>query len=165
MKSADPRAREKRAEMVQMVAFSVGEGEYALDIMRMKEIINPLPITPVPKAPSFIEGVIELRGAILPVVDMRKRFDLSPTAQTRSTKYMIVGIDVQGRRMIVGLIVDAVSEPIRLAKEQLRPAPALTVGANAYFTAVVHHQGRIFMVMDIDAILSTREKITLAGIE
>jgi purine-binding chemotaxis protein CheW len=160
-------ARDKRTTdlVVQMVGFSVGTGEYALDIMRIKEIINPLPITPVPKAPAFIEGVVELRGAILPVVDLRKRFDLPATPSTRSTKYLIVGIDVQGKRMIVGLIVDAVSEPLRIPQDQLRPAPALTQGAIAYFTAVVHHQGRIFMVMDIDAILSTREKVTLAGLE
>src|SRR5262249_52109795 len=151
------------ADLVQLVAFSVGAGEYALDIMRIKEIINPLPITAVPKAPAFIEGVVELRGAILPVVDLRKRFDLPATAATRATRRLIFGIDGQGGRMIVGLVVDGVSEPLRIPNDQLRPAPALTQGDTPYFTAVVHHFGRIFMVMDIDAILSTGEKVTLAG--
>ena len=66
------------SDVQQLVAFRVGDGYYALDIMRIKEIINPLPITRVPKSPSFIEGVIELRRAILPVVDLRKRFDVEP---------------------------------------------------------------------------------------
>src|SRR4051794_6029966 len=80
----------KAAELLQLVAFSVGEGEYALDIMRIKEIINPVKITPVPKAPPFIEGVIELRGTILPVVDLRKRFDLAAGPATRATKFLVV---------------------------------------------------------------------------
>src|SRR5262249_28909654 len=103
----------KAAELLQLVAFSVGPGQYALGIIRIKEIINPVRITPVPKAPAFIEGVIELRGTILPVVDMRKRFDLDAPAPSRSTKFLVVTIDVSGRRMIVALIVDGVSEPLR----------------------------------------------------
>jgi purine-binding chemotaxis protein CheW len=155
---------QKAVDTSQMVAFTVGGGEYALDIMRIKEIINPLPITPVPKAPPFIEGVVELRGAILPIVDLRKRFDLPATAPTRATKYLIVAIDVAGRRMIVGLVVDGVSEPLRVPRDQVRPAPLLTQSSTAYFSGVVHHAGRILMVLDIDAVLSSSEKISLAGL-
>jgi purine-binding chemotaxis protein CheW len=160
----------KAIEIVQMVSFHVGENDYALDIMRIKEIINPLTVTPVPKAPAFIEGVVELRGAILPVVDLRKRFDLPPTEPTRATKILIVGISLasqpastDGRRMIVGLIVDGVSEPIRVPRDQVRPAPPLTQGATAYFSGMVHYLGKILMVLDLDAILSSSEKISLQG--
>jgi len=73
-----------RVELTQLVAFGVGDGDYAVDIMRIKEIINPVAVTPMPKAPPFIEGVIELRGAILPIVDVRKRFDMTPTSATRA---------------------------------------------------------------------------------
>jgi purine-binding chemotaxis protein CheW len=155
---------EKPVDMMQMVAFHVGTGDYALDIMRIKEIINPLQVTSVPKAPGFIEGVVELRGAILPVIDLRKRFDLPPTAPTQQSKVLIVAIDVGGRRMIVGLIVDGVSEPIRVARDQLRPAPPLTQGATPYFSGMVHHAGKILMVLDLDAILSSTEKNSLAGL-
>jgi purine-binding chemotaxis protein CheW len=181
-----PQAKEqnKAAEVVQLVAFLVGEGRYALDIMRIKEIINPVKVTAVPKAPAFIEGVIELRGAILPIVDMRKRFDLPVGRPTRTTKFLIVAIDVAGRRMIVGLIVDGVLEPLRVTREQIRPAPALTTGEAAYFSGVVNRRRAerterverdrraeteddegIFMLLDLDAILSTKEKITLAGMD
>lgn len=164
--AASDRARaQKTAEMLQLVAFIVGGGEYTIDIMRIKEIINPVKITQVPKAPSFIEGVIELRGAILPVVDMRKRFDLPVTPFGRATKFLVVVIDVAGRRMVVALIVDGVSEPLRVPKEQVRPAPLLAQGEVAYFSGVLHHRDRIFMVLDIDTILSSREKITLARLD
>jgi purine-binding chemotaxis protein CheW len=147
-------------ELVQLATFKVGSEEYALDIMRIKEIINPLKITPVPKAPSFIEGVIELRGAILPIVDLRKRFDLPATQTTRSTKYIIVAIE--GR--IVGLVVDAVGEVLRISRGDLRPTPSLMEGdAAVYFLGVCHHDGRIIMVLDIDRILSSQEKISLLG--
>jgi purine-binding chemotaxis protein CheW len=192
------------ADIRQLVAFQVGENFYALDIMRIKEILNPVPITPVPKAPGFIEGVIELRGAILPVVDLRKRFDLPATPLGRSGKLVITAIEISGRRVVVALVVDGVLEPLRVAAEHFRAAPSLTqTGETAYFSAVVHYRrGRggaaardaagegarelrlerrrartrsaavsseptrrsddlILMVLDIDALLSTSEKVSL----
>ena len=147
-------------ETLSCVCFWVGAEEYALDIMRIKEIINPLRITAVPRAPGFIEGVIELRGAILPVVDLRKRFDLPATATTRSTKYIIVAID--GR--IVGLVVDRVGEVLRVAPGEIKAAPTFVAGENAaYFTGVCSRDGRIRMVLDIDRVLSSQEKISLVG--
>jgi purine-binding chemotaxis protein CheW len=166
-------AKEAAKEISQLAAFTVGDGHYALDIMRIKEIINPLKITPVPKAPQFIEGVVELRGAILPVVDMRKRFDLPALPSTRATKYLIVSIDrVPGKvaaaggedpgRWIVGLIVDGVQEVLRVPKAEIRPAPAMAISADArYFSGVCHHRDRIVMVLDLEAILSQSERATL----
>lgn len=149
--------------LLQLAAFLVGREEYALDIMRIKEIINPLKITPVPKAPPFIEGVVELRGAIFPIVDLRKRFDLPPTPLTRASKYVVVGI--AGR--IVGLIVDAMTDMLKKTPGEVRATPGLAVGGAAdpesFFSGVVHHGGKIVMVLDIDRILSSQEKISLAG--
>jgi purine-binding chemotaxis protein CheW len=161
---SDPRARAApRIELAQLVAFGVGSGEYALDIMRIKEIINPVAVTPIPKAPAFIEGVIELRGAILPVVDVRKRFDLPPSPPVRAMKYLIVGIDIGETRMIVGLVVDRVSEPLRVPRSEIKGAPQMTTAERAYFNGVVHHQGRMLMVLDVDALLSSNEKQVLSG--
>jgi len=157
------KARE-RVELTQLVAFGVADGDYAVDIMRIKEIINPVAVTPMPKAPPFIEGVIELRGAILPVVDVRKRFDLPPTAPTRATKYLIVSVDLGEQRAIVGLVVDRVSEPLRVPRTDIKPAPRLSVSERAYFTGVVAHHGKMLMVLDVDALLSSAEKQTLSGL-
>jgi purine-binding chemotaxis protein CheW len=180
------RGRTERDEALQLVAFIVGPGHYALDIMRIKEIINPVPVTPVPKAPAFIEGVIELRGAILPIVDLRKRFELPQAPPTRASKFLIVAIDVSGlpsggQRMIVGLVVDGVLEPLRIARDQVKPPPPLAQGAERYFTGVVQRRrverradgerpaggeggDRMFMLLDLDAVLSSTEKVSLSGL-
>ena len=161
---ANERAKARdRVELTQLVSFGVADGDYAVDIMRIKEIINPVPVTPMPKAPPFIEGVIELRGAILPLVDVRKRFDLPPQAPTRATKFLIVSIDLGEQRAIVALIVDRVSEPLRVPRAEIKPAPRLSVSESAYFTGVVAHHGKMLMVLDVDALLSAAEKLTLAG--
>ncbi|MCU1277405.1 MAG: chemotaxis protein CheW [bacterium] len=150
-------------ELIQLVAFGVADGDYAVDIMRIKEIINPVAVRPMPKAPPFIEGVIELRGAILPIVDVRKRFDLAATAATRATKYLIVALDIGAARIIVGLVVDRVSEPLRVPRADIKPAPRLSISERAFFTGVVGHHGKMLMVLDVDALLSSAEKETLSG--
>jgi len=152
-----------RVELAQLVAFGVADGDYAVDIMRIKEIINPVAVTPMPKAPPFIEGVIELRGAILPLIDVRKRFDLPATMATRGTKVLIVSLDLGEQRIIVGLIVDRVSEPLRVPKAEIKPAPRLSVSERAFFTGVVGHHGKMLMVLDVDALLSSAEKLSLSG--
>ncbi|MGZ3442215.1 MAG: chemotaxis protein CheW [Polyangia bacterium] len=162
---ANERAKvRERVELMQLVAFGVGDGDYALDIMRIKEIINPVAVVPMPKAPSFIEGVIELRGAILPVIDVRKRFDFAPKPPTRATKYLIVALDIGEAKIIVGLIVDRVFEPLRVPRAEIKPAPRLSVSESAYFTGVVGHHGRMLMVLEVDALLSSAEKETLTGL-
>jgi purine-binding chemotaxis protein CheW len=153
-----------RVELTQLVAFGVADGDYAVDIMRIKEIINPVAVTPMPKAPPFIEGVIELRGAIMPIIDVRKRFDLQTAPATRATKFLIVSVDVGEARVIVGLVVDRVSEPLRVPRTEIRPAPRLSVSERAFFTGVVAHHGKMLMVLDVDALLSTAEKATLSGL-
>jgi len=186
--SMDRERERRRDEVVQLCGFRVGDEEYALDIMRIKEIINPLPITRVPKAPPFIEGVVELRGTVLPVIDMRKRFDVPPhtaedlqnPAVARARKYLIVPLrpaEAAGPALapaggpppeaarLIGLIVDRVSDVIRVSRESIRRAPDLTQNEAArYFMGVCHHRERILMVLDIDAILSSSEKISLAGL-
>jgi purine-binding chemotaxis protein CheW len=170
MKSSGIGAPSQRAkardsvELIQLVAFGVADGDYAVDIMRIKEIINPIAVRPMPKAPPFIEGVLELRGAILPVIDVRKRFDLVATEPTRITKYLIVALDIGAARIIVALIVDRVSEPLRVPRADIKPAPRLSVSERAFFTGVVAHHGKMLMVLDVDALLSSAEKETLSGL-
>ena len=113
-------------QRVQLCTFRIGGEDYALDIMRVREIIQPLPITPVPRAPAFVEGVVRLRGEVIPVVDVRKRFGLPPSPPTRKTKFLVV--HVAGRRL--GLVVDEICEVLRLRRDEIRPAPAL-VGLDA----------------------------------
>jgi purine-binding chemotaxis protein CheW len=156
----DSTGRAPRAdEQVQLAAFRIGGEEYAIDIMRIKEIIQPLKITKVPKAPPFIEGVVELRGTILPIVDLRKRFDVDPAPASRALKYMIVALD----GCIIGLVVDAVSEVVRVPKRDVRPAPELDFAGSSvpFFSGVCHVGDRIIMILDLDQILTRQERIDL----
>ena len=155
------------APLVQLVAFEAGGSDFAIDILRLKEVIQPVPITVVPRAPAFLDGVIDVRGAILPVIDLRRRFKLEPRAYRRD-KFLVVAADVglgPGRRMILALVVDRVREPIRVAPTELKPAPPLLhLEADARaFQAVVQHGGRLHMVIDVDRLLGPRERALLAG--
>ena len=152
---------------VQLVAFELAGGDFAVDIMRLKEVIQPVPVTVVPRGPAFLEGVIDLRGAILPVVDLRRRFGLPSGAGLRQ-KLLIVAVDVglgPGRRLILGLVVDRVREPIHVKASDLKPAPPLAhIDTDSRtFGAVATHGGRLHMVIDIDRLLGPRERAILTG--
>jgi purine-binding chemotaxis protein CheW len=159
--SGPVRAEGPSVPMVQLVVFRVGAEEYGLDILRIKEIINPLRITPVPRAPAFVEGVVELRGTIVPVVDMRKRFDLPVTPLGRRGKYVIVGI--QGR--VVGLVVDAVIETLRVPRPDVKSPPELFADALAaeFFDGVCYLKGRILFILNLDKILTSHERLRLGA--
>ncbi|BDG06935.1 chemotaxis protein CheW [Anaeromyxobacter paludicola] len=119
--------------VVQLCAFRVGDEEYVLDLMRIREIVQPLPITPVPHAPEYVEGVLNLRGEVIPVVDVRRRFGLPAQPPTRKTKYLIV--HVGGR--VLALVVDGVSDVLRIPRSAIRAAPELVgSGARRFFLGV-----------------------------
>jgi purine-binding chemotaxis protein CheW len=142
---------------VQLACFRVGGEMYALDIMRIKEIIRPQKMTVVPKAPTFIEGVINLRGTVLPVVDLRRRFE-QPVATDRKTRVIIAV--VQGR--IVGLMVDEVAEVSRYTRQDIQPPPQyLKGGGSEFFLGVCRRGDDLVMVLDLEALLSSGERVAL----
>jgi len=107
--------------LAQLCTFRIGGEDYALDIMRVREIIHPLPVTPVPRSPAFVEGVIRLRGDVIPVVDVRKRFGLPTAPATRASRFLVVTV----ARQRLALVVDEVCEVVRLPRSEIRPAPGL----------------------------------------
>lgn len=144
------------AERVQLCTFRVGGEDYALDIMRVREVIHPLPVTPVPRAPVFVEGVARLRGDVVPVVDVRKRFGLPASPPTPRTRFLVV---VVGRRRLA-LVVDEVCEVVRLPRSAIRPAPALVrLDAPRFFLGVCggpdRHGGpeRLRLLLNVKALL------------
>jgi purine-binding chemotaxis protein CheW len=162
--TATRRSERRQARMVagddllQLAVFRIDDREYAIDIMRIKEIIRALPVTPVPKAPAFVEGVVELRGSIIPLVDLRKRFEARVLPISRATRYIVVAIE--GR--IIGLLVDEVLEVIRVRREEVRPAPTMLSSDDAeYFLGVYLRQGRIMMIVNPMKLLSTGERFAL----
>ncbi len=107
--------------IVQLCTFRIGGEDYAVDIMRVREIIHPLPITRVPRAPASVEGVVRLRGEVIPVLDVRKRLGLPASAPTRRTRFLVVNV----ARRRIGLVVDEVCEVIRIPRGDIRSAPPL----------------------------------------
>lgn len=154
-------AEEVRQE-IQLACFRIGGEMYALDILRIKEIIRPQKLTPVPKAPPFIEGVINLRGAVIPVVDLRKRFDHSSSGVGRQTRVIICAISGK----MIGLIVDEVTEVRRYARQEIQSAPQFLRGKGAeFFLGVCRRDDDLVMLLDLERILSSGEKIDLEKIE
>jgi purine-binding chemotaxis protein CheW len=154
--AAAPQGEEYRQE-VQLACFRVGAEMYALDIMCIKEIIRPQKLTMVPKAPAFIEGVINLRGTVLPVVDLRRRFD-QPVASDRKVR-VIISI-VQGS--IIGLMVDEVAEVNRYTRQDIQPPPQyLKGGGSEFFLGVCRRGDDLVMVLDLEMLLSSSERLAL----
>jgi purine-binding chemotaxis protein CheW len=141
---------------VQLCTFRVGDEEYAIDIMRIREIIRPIPVTPVPRAPEFVGGVINLRGQVIPMVDVRERFGLRPQGLAPSARFLIV--KVAGG--VIGLIVDGVAEVLRIQRSEIQVAPGL-VGSDSQslFLGVCGHpgersrSGRLRMLLNVKALL------------
>ena len=156
-----PDGQELRQE-VQLACFRVGSELYALDILRIREIIRPQKLTPIPKAPSFIEGVINLRGAVIPVADLRKRFD-QPIGE-ESRKNRIVVCSLSGR--IIGLMVDEVTEVRRFGRNEIAAAPQFIDGPEAnYFLGVARRDEELILLIDLEKVLSNEEKIALQKLE
>jgi purine-binding chemotaxis protein CheW len=141
---------EFNADLLQLVTFRLGDEEYAVDILRVQEIIKTMEITRVPKAPSFVEGVVNLRGKVIPIVNLRKRLGMTTKEHTQETR--IIVIDVQGRH--IGLVVDSVSEVLRLSLKAMESAPSLERRSHAdYIRGVGKYDDRLIVLLDLDKLL------------
>ncbi len=144
-----------REETKQLVVFKLGDEEFGVDILQAREIEKlDQPITRVPKAPVFVEGVINLRGEVIPIVDLRKRFGLVVRDITHQTRVIIV--DLNDNR--VGMVVDAVVEVLRVNVSDIGPAPAITKGVDSYFlNGVAKHNDRLIILLNLERALSAEE--------
>ena len=147
----------RRSEMggsVQLVSFRLAREEYCIEITKVQEIILLGEITRVPQTPEFIKGLINLRSTVIPVVDLRLRFDLPSEEPTDETRIMVV--NVGGKTL--GVIVDAVSEVLRVSQEQIVPPPPTVAGlGHEYLTGLVQLDNRLLILLNIDKILGDDE--------
>jgi purine-binding chemotaxis protein CheW len=175
----EEKAQEESAE-IQLVSFLLGEEEFGADILMVQEIIRMQPITRVPNAPYFVEGVINLRGKVIPIVDLRKRLNLGEVEDTRKTRTIVV--DIEGKN--TGFIVDSVSQVLRIPKHTIEPPPSIVIAdiESEYITGVsklkvfveeVNAEGkpakiekdRLLIILDFSKILTKREKKALQGVD
>ena len=151
---------ESGAEMKQLISFTVGSEEYGLELLRVKEVIRMRQITWLPKAPACVKGIINLRGDVIPIVDLRERFGLAAHEKTAMTRVIVVELD--GR--LVGMVVDTASQVVRIPADQFDPPPTV-MGQESrdFITAVGKIGDKLIIMIDVDRILSYRELSQIAG--
>jgi purine-binding chemotaxis protein CheW len=133
--------------------FLRGE-EYGLEILKVQEIIGMMEITPVPRTPDFIRGVINLRGKVIPIIDLRLKFAMEAVGQTEQTCIIVV----QARGLQMGIVVDKVSEVLDIATEDIEDAPSFGADVESdYILGIGKSEGRVKLLLDIDRVLTAEE--------
>jgi purine-binding chemotaxis protein CheW len=146
------------ADQVQLVCFRVGSQELALDILQVERILRPLEPAPLPQAPPFLEGVVPYEGGVVPVVDLRKRFEL-PATTREETRLMIVDLSEQR----VGILVDQVREVLRVDSTTITaPGPMVSGLAAAYIAGIVSRPDRTIIILNARKLLTSTERLALA---
>lgn len=142
------------SDILQLVSFRLGKEEFAVDILKIQEINRLVEITRVPKSPMFVEGVINLRGKVIPVIDLRKKLALSNEERNDETRIVVMDI----RKRIVGLIVDSVSEVLRAPARSVEPPPPMLGGIDSeYIKGVCKLEDRLLILLDVNKLLSMEE--------
>lgn len=148
-------------EILQLVSFTLGEEEFGVEILKVQEINRMVPITKIPNTPDYVEGVINLRGKVIPIVDMRKRFGIQPKSDDKNTRIIVVELD----NRVVGFIVDSVSEVLRIPQNITEPPPAIIAGIDAdYIISVAKLEDRLLIMLDLEKIFSRNEKIAISEV-
>lgn len=147
---------ESLAQLQQLVTFELYGEVFALPILDVREIIRMTTITPVPQAPAFVEGVINLRGQIIPVVDLRKRFGLSSQAATEDSRIIVAEL---GAGLVLGMIVDAVREVERIPSDTINPPPSLVAGSigSEYIKGISNYEDKMIVHIDMRKVFNTEE--------
>ena len=140
------------------LTFVLNEEEYGIGILKIKEIIGMMPITSVPQTPEFVKGVINLRGKVIPVVDLRLRFGMTSIDYNDRTCIIVVGIEGQAGTVMIGIVVDAVSEVLNIKAEDIEDTPAFgTTLDTDYILGMAKMEGGVKILLDIDQVLSGDE--------
>ena len=138
------------------LTFALAEEEYGLPVLKVREIIKMMDVTRVPQVPPHIRGVINLRGKVIPIVDLRLKFGLPGVAATDQTCIIVVQVDLNGRRVMLGTIVDRVSEVLSIAAEEIEAPPDFGERLDTQFMrGMAKVKGRVKILLDLDAILAT----------
>ncbi|WP_432632015.1 chemotaxis protein CheW [Brachyspira sp.] len=137
-----------------LVTFRLGSGEYAIDIMQAKEIIKMEKITLIPNAPYFVEGVINLRGNIIPIIDLKKRFNLEESEGDKNTGIIIAKIE----DVDMGIMIDSVSKVVSMPNSDIQPPPSMLQGiGQRYIKGVGKMEDKLLVVLDLDKLFTNEE--------
>jgi purine-binding chemotaxis protein CheW len=153
-------------ETTQYLTFKLGDEVFALDIGKVREVLDFTTVTKVPQTPDFMRGVINLRGNVVPVVDMRLKFGLSMTEKTVNTCVIITEIEVDGEKTVVGAMADSVQEVLDLEPEQIEPPPR--IGSKLNIESIMgmgKHNDQFIIILNIDKLFSAGELADTTGID
>ena len=145
-------------ETRQYLSFKLNEEEFALDISKVREVLDFTKITRVPQTPEFMRGVINLRGSVVPVVDLNKKFGIKNTEKTVNTRIIIGEVSIEGDDTVLGVLADSVHEVMELEPESIEPAPKIGTRMNTDFIKGMGKREEEFvMILDIDNVFSADE--------
>jgi purine-binding chemotaxis protein CheW len=145
-------------DITQYLTFKLADEVFALDITKVREVLDYTTITKVPRTSEFMRGVINLRGSVVPVVDLRLKFGMTKTEKTVNTCIIITEVSIDGEPMILGALADSVQEVVDLGPEQIEPAPKIGVKLDTEFiTGMGKQHDKFIIILDIDKIFSTSE--------
>ncbi len=141
---------------MQLVSFGLADEEYGIEITKIREIILITEITQVPQTPHYVKGLINLRSTVIPVIDLRARFDLPEAEATDESRIMVLNVGTK----TIGIVVDAVSEVLRVSNKDIAPPPPTVAGlGREYLTGLVKLDDRLLIMLDIDKILGDDEDV------
>jgi len=144
------------------LTFTLADEEYGIGILRIKEIIGMMPITTIPQTPEFVKGVINLRGKVIPVVDLRLRFGMEAIDYTERTCIIVVEIEGQAEIVLIGIVVDAVSEVLNIKGEDIEDTPTFGTKVNTdYILGMAKMEGGVKILLDIGTVLSAEDVAVL----
>ena len=145
------------------LTFQLGREEFAIQVLKVREIMGVQDITAVPQTPAHVKGVINLRGKVVPVVDLRLKFRLPEMEYTQRTCIIVVQVHFEGSALMMGIVVDGVSEVLNLAGGDIEDTPEFGSGVvTPYILGMAKSKGKVKILLDIDQVLSTQE---LQGLE
>ena len=149
---------ERIQETRQYLSFKLDEEEFALDISKVREVLDMTRITQVPQTPDYMKGVINLRGSVVPVVDLNRKFRIKDTERTVNTRIIIGDVELDSGQAVLGVLADAVHEVMELDPEQIEPAPRIGANMNIeYLKCMGRRNEEFIMILDIDRVFSDNE--------
>ncbi len=147
---------ESRSELIQLVSFNLDKEEYGVDVLKVREIIRMPVVTRVPNTPHYVDGVINLRGKVIPIICMRKKFGLMESENDMQTRIMVMDVDGE----LMGFTVDAVSEVIRISGSEIQPSPAVVATGidQECIAGVINQANRLLVLLELEKMFSGEEK-------
>jgi len=149
------------SELIQLVSFNLDQEEYGVDVLKVREIIRMPNVTRVPNTPLYVEGVINLRGKVIPIISMRKKFSLCDKDNDKQTRIMVMDMDGE----LMGFIVDSVYEVIRISETEIQPPPPVVNGGvdQICLSGVINRDDRLLVLLELEKAFSLEERSSLTG--